>query len=611
MFYHPLILALAGLIGSGANPSQPPAARGNPPAQPGAQNPITPPAQTGTPVPLPKPPQTDNKNPVDDGGILVQSRGPVHEAFAQPVDLNPTPTTPVPKAPPPAVPELPPGEKPAGANVQWIPGYWGWDPDKNDFLWVSGVWRNAPPDRKWTPGYWNKAGDGWQWISGFWGDAKGKPVYQPQPPDSLEQGPSQPAPNENYFYIPGAWVQQNGTYVWRPGFWYPAQQDWVYVAPNYSYTPAGAFYNDGYWDYPLADRGTAYAPVVFNQPYWTDPGWDYQPSYPLDFGLGFGGPFNNLFVGLGRRHFFFGDFFGNSHFHNGIHPWYAYGARNYDPLFSYYHWANRSNPGWYSGLHDNFWAHRDNPALQSRTTVGQARALGARGSLAAGAVTPFPARTTSGSMRGNVMQTTAARQLQRPALARANFERTATPPTGSTTRPAGGPSMISSARAIGGNSGRIFTAGGSTAGLASGAAAGSSVSRTSRNVALTSSSATNRGSINRQSFYSGPSRTAPTPLYSARAREGGGFINSSSMFGGPNIVNGRTNQALNMGRAYMGAYGGSYGARGSVSGFSGHSMGAPSSMGAVHMGGGGGVSHGGGGFSHGGGGGGHGGGGHR
>ena len=140
MFYHPLILALAGLIGSGANPSQPPAARGNPPAQPGAQNPITPPAQTGTPVPLPKPPQTDNKNPVDDGGILVQSRGPLHEAFAQPVDLNPTPTTPVPKAPPPAVPELPPGEKPAGANVQWIPGYWGWDPDKNDFLWVSGVW---------------------------------------------------------------------------------------------------------------------------------------------------------------------------------------------------------------------------------------------------------------------------------------------------------------------------------------------------------------------------------------------------------------------------------------------------------------------------------------
>jgi WXXGXW repeat (2 copies) len=616
MFYLPLILALAGLIGSGANAPQAQGARGNPPAQPGAQNPAAPVPQFVPQPPLPKPRPADNKNPIDDGGIIIQSRGPIHEAFAQPVELNPTPTTTVPKAPPPAVPELPPGEKPSGANVQWIPGYWGWDPDKNDFLWVSGVWRNAPPDRKWTPGYWNKAGDGWQWISGFWGDAKGKPAYQPQPPDSLEQGPSQPSPNENYFYIPGAWVQQNGAYAWRPGFWYPAQQDWVYVAPNYNYTPAGAIYNDGYWDYPLADRGTAYAPVVFNQPYWTDPGWYYQPTYPLDFGYGFGGPFNNLFVGIGRRHFFYGDFFAHSHFHNGIQPWYAHGARNYDPLFSYYHWANRFNPGWYNGLHNNFWAHADNPALRSAATVGQARGVAARGGLASGAVTPFPAGTAAGSMRGNFMQTTAARQLQRPALARANSERTATPPTGSTSRPAGGPSMISSARTISGNSGRIFTAGGSTAGLSSGAAAGSTVSRTSSSFTRASSTAASRSSINYQSFYSGPSRTAPTPLYQARARQGDAFINSSQLSGGTNIMNGNTSQALNMGRAYMGAYGGSYGARGgagyspSMAGYAGHSMGAPSSMGAMHTGGGG-VSHGGGGVSHGGGGGGGHGGGHR
>ena len=606
----PLILALVGLIGNGASPSQLPAAQTKPP-QPAAQK-SAPPAQPATQPPLPKPPQADNKNPIDDGGIIVQSRGPIHEAFAQPVDLNPTPTTPVPKAPPPPVPELPPGEKPAGANVQWIPGYWGWDPDKNDFLWVSGVWRNAPPDRKWTPGYWNKTGDNWQWISGFWGDAKGKPRYQAEPPDSLEQGPSQPSPNENYFYIPGAWVQQNGTYVWRPGFWYPAQQDWIYVAPNYSYSPAGAIYNDGYWDYPLADRGTAYAPVVFNQPYWNDPGWYYQPNYGLDFGFGLGGPFNNLFVGLGRRHFFFGDFFAPNHFRNGIHPFYAFGARNYDPLFSYYHWANRFNPGWYSGLHDNFWARVNNPALRTPTTAGQTRALAARGGLAPGAVTPFPVRTGAGSTRGNFMQTTAASQLQGPSRTRANFERTATPPSGSTARPAGGPSMISSASAIGGNSGRIFTAGSrSTAGLATGAAAGSTVSRTSTNFARASSSAASRGSINYQSFYSGPSRTAPTPLYQARARQSDEFMNNSHLMGGTNIINGNTSPGLNMGRAYMGAYGGSASVRGgySPSGVSGHSMGAPS--GGMHMSAGG-ASHGGGGMSHGGGGGGgHGGGGHR
>ena len=153
--------------------------------------------------PAPRLPQTDKSNPIDDSGIIVQTRGPLHEAFAQPIDRNPTPTTVVPKAPPPPVPELPPGEKPEGANVQWIPGYWGWDPEKKDYVWVSGVWRNAPPGRSWTSGYWNKAGDGWQWTTGYWGDSKQKkPNYQPEPPDSLDQGPSQPAPNENYFYIP-------------------------------------------------------------------------------------------------------------------------------------------------------------------------------------------------------------------------------------------------------------------------------------------------------------------------------------------------------------------------------------------------------------------------
>ena len=87
-------------------------------------------------------------------------------------------------------------------------------------------------------------------------------------------------------------------------------------------------------------------------------------------------------------------------------------------------------------------------------------------------------------------------------------------------------------------------------------------------------------------------------------------MNNSQLSGGTNIMNGRTNQAINMGRAYMGAYGGSYGIRAphggyspSMSGFSGRSTGAPSGMGGMHVGGGGGT--------HGGGGGGHGGGGHR
>jgi hypothetical protein len=502
-------------------------------------------------TPAPKLPQADKNNPVDDSGIIVQTRGPLHEAFAQPIDQNPTPTTVVPKAPPPPVPELPPGEKPEGANVQWIPGYWGWDPEKKDYLWVSGLWRNVPPDRKWTTGYWNKAGDGWQWTPGYWGDGKqAKPKYQPEPPDSLERGPSQPSPNENYFYIPGAWVYQDGQYVWRPGFWYPAQQGWVYIAPHYSYTPAGVVYVDGYWDYPFADRGTLFAPVVFNQPYWNNPNWYYQPNYALGFGIG--GPWDNLFVGAGYGQYFLGDYFAPFYYRHGFRPWYAYGARNYDPLFSYYHWANRFNSGWYNGLHNTYWARVNNPSLRSPTTLGQTQALATHGGLAPGAIVPRAVGTVAPSGNGNMLQIAAARQLQRPATLRADSVRAAAAPASSSTRPAGGPSTISSA---------------------------------------------SRGPISYQSFYSGPSRTAPTPLYQARARQEDGLEN-----GGPNIANGnmRQNQAMSSARAYGQAFGqpsfgGSMSSRSGISGYSpssnsGHSVGSPhmSGGGGTHVGGGGG-----------------------
>ncbi|HEV8059259.1 MAG TPA: hypothetical protein VGP68_05280 [Gemmataceae bacterium] len=574
------------------------------------QNPAGPAAAVpqGAQTPAPKAPQADkNKLPMDDSGIIVQTRGPLHEAFAQPVDQNPTPTTVVPKAPPPAVPELPPAEKPDGANVQWIPGYWGWDPEKKDYLWVSGIWRNAPPDRKWTSGYWNKAGNGWQWTTGFWADGKqAKPKYQPEPPDSLDQGPSQPAPNENYFYIPGAWVQQDGRYVWRPGFWYPAQQNWVYVAPHYSYTPAGVVYVDGYWDYPFADRGTVYAPVVFNQPYWNNPDWYYQPNYALDFGQG--GPWDNLFVGSGYGPYYFGDFFAPFYFRHGFRPWYAYGARNYDPLFAYNHWANRFNSGWYNGLHNTFWARVNDPNLRSPTTLGQTRALAAHGGLMPGAIVPRSVATAAGSGTGNPAQLAAARQLQQPAALRAESEKAVASTMSSSPRPAGGPSMISSASTISGGSARVFNSGPALTSMSRGAVASSAFNQPTFNAnsramssAAASSSLTSRGPISYQSFYAGPSRTAPTPLFQAHGRPEEG----QNLFEGTM----RASQAMMNGRAYSQAFGqgGSISSRSGISGyapsssFSGRSMGAPS--GGMHMGGGGGGHAGGGGHGGGGGGG--------
>ena len=55
---------------------------------------------------------------------------------------------------------MPPDQKPAGQNIQWIPGYWGWDVSRNDYLWVSGIWREPPPNSQWVPGYWHQVDGG-------------------------------------------------------------------------------------------------------------------------------------------------------------------------------------------------------------------------------------------------------------------------------------------------------------------------------------------------------------------------------------------------------------------------------------------------------------------
>ena len=79
-------------------------------------------------------------------GVEPLEKGPVHEAFAQPTAKNPQAGPIIRKQPPKAIEELPPEQKPEGDNVQWIKGYWAWDAERNDFIWVCGFWRVPPPD---------------------------------------------------------------------------------------------------------------------------------------------------------------------------------------------------------------------------------------------------------------------------------------------------------------------------------------------------------------------------------------------------------------------------------------------------------------------------------
>src|SRR5690606_37372777 len=96
-------------------------------------------------------------------GVEIETRGPIHEAFAEPIVFDPEPPLVAPAQPPPPIQEIPPNERPAGQFVAWIPGYWNWDEDRNAFIWLSGIWRRVPPGRQFIPGYWTETVAGYQW----------------------------------------------------------------------------------------------------------------------------------------------------------------------------------------------------------------------------------------------------------------------------------------------------------------------------------------------------------------------------------------------------------------------------------------------------------------
>lgn len=289
--------------------------------------------------------QADAKAKVDgaaqvkaDANFEVLTRGPVHEAFATQYQPNAIPGAIVEREPPAVIDELPPPAKPSGEGVTWIPGYWAWDAEGSDFLWVSGTYRNAPPNHRWTPGYWAKVASGYQWMSGFWIDANAKSLnYYSPPPQSLERGPSSPAPGADYFWAPGSYVPQAEKYAWQPGYWVPYQANYVWTPARHIATQGGYIYQPGYWDYRFDQRGALFAPVRLNAAANANTNVQLIPTTLLPFAaLQF-----HLFAQAKSNNYLFGDYYADTYASQGIQPWYSsqYVKGINDPLFGYYNWA--------------------------------------------------------------------------------------------------------------------------------------------------------------------------------------------------------------------------------------------------------------------------------
>ena len=286
-------------------------------------------------------------------GAQVLTRGPVHEAFAGTISFNPQPGVVVPKAPPNPIEEIPPAERPEGANVTWIPGYWAWDDERNDFLWVSGTWRSLPPGREWIVGYWGKTDQGYQWTSGYWADAKAEETaYLPEPPASLEQGPNVAAPSPDDVWAPGYWVYRENRYAWNPGCWMPGRADWDYIPAHYLWTPRGYLFVDAFWDYSVERRGVLFAPVAFEPDVYLQAGFSYSPLIALDLAM-----FDDhLFLRPSYCHYYFGDYYDNRYRDGGFVAAYAFrnSRSGFDPLFAHQMWEHRHDRNWSERYANNF-----------------------------------------------------------------------------------------------------------------------------------------------------------------------------------------------------------------------------------------------------------------
>jgi hypothetical protein len=287
-------------------------------------------------------------------GVEVLTRGPIHEAFAD-VNIDEKPskiiiTRPVPEP----INEIPPEFRPEGEQVTWIPGYWSWDEDQDDFIWVSGVWRDVPPNRQWISGYWLSIEGGSQYISGYWTDEtnQSQTTYLPPPPDPLEVGPSSPSTSPDFVWIEGSWVWTHNGYAWQTGYWHATKPDMVWIPAHYVWAPRGFIFVMGYWDYQIAHRGLMFAPLYYSRPIYRNHDYFYSPAIVLDFDS----VFLSLFI-RDSHHYYFGDYYDPRYEKRGFYPWYSNQATRYgyDPYYrDYRSYRLRNDKNWEKQYHQQF-----------------------------------------------------------------------------------------------------------------------------------------------------------------------------------------------------------------------------------------------------------------
>jgi hypothetical protein len=287
-------------------------------------------------------------------GVEPQLKGPVHEAFFADSVTEPKASQIVTKDPPADLEELPPADKPEGDDIQWYSGYWEFDQERNDFTWVSGIYRKPPPKRQWIAGHWVKVDGGWQRQRGLWMtlDQAEITFLSTAPPEAPVEEAANNPPDDKSVFVPGHQEPKpEGGFTFKPGKWVPMQPNWIWVPSHYVWTPCGYVFVKGYWDYVVEKRGLLYAPVCVDLAY-VKPGWTYTPTCVVHNTC----LLDNLFVKPGC-----GYFFGAYHKNKSYTCWpdVCNKSKACDPLFAHYKCQNKHQGNWEGNLRAQYSGRRN------------------------------------------------------------------------------------------------------------------------------------------------------------------------------------------------------------------------------------------------------------
>jgi hypothetical protein len=194
-------------------------------------------------------PEAPRANALDGG-----ADGPLHEGFLE--KPSRAPRVWVPKPPPAPIVEQRGSNRPS-PDSEWVPGYWGWDPKRNDYVWMTGGWRVPQKGMIWIAGRWARDNRGWYRIPGFWRDYLAIPTAAAAadreawrtsgPPTEHPDDTPGPAPSPDFFYVAGHYHPEGDRPVWTAGFYAHIQPGWDWIPARWVRLPDGWDFREGYW----------------------------------------------------------------------------------------------------------------------------------------------------------------------------------------------------------------------------------------------------------------------------------------------------------------------------------------------------------------------------